>query len=538
MFNMTASQERIAELPRANIKRSVFRKPKRYGTTFSSQYLIPIFMDEALPGDTFNVNLSSVIRMNSPLKYPLIDNLEVRFFFFACPNRLLWNNWKRFMGERDPDPDSSIDYTVPIVTCPAGGFDDLELYDYMGIPPGIDNVDVNNLHGRMYNKVWNEFFRSQDLQDSVTVDLGDGPDTASNYVLLKACKPFDYFTACLPYPVKGGTEIDLPLGTTAPVIGNGMSLGLYDGTTGYGPAVDALNDINASTAHYNVAAGTNVALGASPAQNVALGVVPGTNSGLIADLSSATAATINSLREAMALQRMLEIDSRSGTRYPELIKAHWNVENPDSRMQRSEYLGGGSYPMIINPVTQTSESGTTKQGYLTAIGFHQQSGCGFTKSFTEHCCILGLMQVRAAQNTYQQGVHRMWYRQDREDFFFPSLAYLGEQEVYMRELYVQGNANDTTVFGYMPRWEEYRYGQNLLTGQLRSDHATPLDAWHLGIDFASQPALNSTFIQDGSPVDRIVAVTSEPQFTIDCYFDVLYTSAMPTYGIPGLCPRF
>lgn len=524
------------DLPQVKVQRSVFDRSRGYKTTFDSGYLIPFYCDEALPGDSFNVKVHSVCRALAPLM-PVMDNMFLDFFFFAVPNRLLWTNWQRFMGERDPDPDSSIDYTVPVQTTPVGGYVVGSLADYMGIPTEVDDLDPNALHFRAYNLIYNHWFRSEMLQDSVVVDLDDGPDTDTDYVLLRRGKRFDYFTSCLPWPQRG-EAVDLPLGTTAPVMGDGNSLGLSEGSGPRGLyATNALYDIGVSDAHYNKAKGwTGVATG-SQTITAAMGVVENTNSGLICDLSDATASTINSLREAFQLQRMMEREARSGTRYTEIIRSAFGVVSPDSRMQRPEYLGGGSSRISVQPIAQTSEDGTTPQGTLAAIAFHGQTGVGFSKSFTEHCVLLGIVNVRA-DLTYQTGLHRMWSRQTRYDFFWRELAHLGEQEVLNKEIYAQGTSADDQVFGYNERWSEYRYGVSLITGALRSSYSSSLDVWHLSQDFSSLPVLNASFIVDTPPLDRVLAVATENEFVFDAYLDVICTRPMPTYSVPGLIDHF
>jgi hypothetical protein len=256
-----------------------------------------------------------------------------------------------------------------------------------------------------------------------------------------------------------------------------------------------------------------------------------------ADLSGATAATINSLREAFQLQRMLERDARGGTRYTEIIRSHFRVDSPDARQQRPEYLGGGSTPIQVTPVPQTSESGSTKQGHLTAVGYHSQDGVGFTKSFVEHCVLIGMVSVRA-DLSYQQGLNRMWSRQTKHDYYWPALAHLGEQSVLNKEIYAQGIAADNDVFGYQERWAEYRYFPSKITGKLRSNTTASLDHWHLSQDFGSLPALNASFIEDNPPISRVVAVTSEPEFVFDGFFDVTCTRPMPVYSVPGLIDHF
>ncbi len=503
----------FSQVPHANIQRSNFNRSHGYKTTFDSGYLIPIYVDEALPGDSLNLSLSSVARLAIPL-VPFMDNLHLDFHFFAVPNRLIWDNWQKFMGEQ-ADPDSSIDFVVPQI-------DDQyltgSLSDYFGLPIITENLSVNSLHHRAYNLIWNEWFRSQDLQDSVTVDTDDGPDDLADYVLLKRGKRHDYFTSCLPSPQKG-TGVELPLGTSAPIVTD-TDVSEADDLTVYSNDLSGFQKLSTGAAQLIMSSTSGLEVDS-----------------LYTDLSSATAATINSLREAFQLQRLLERDARGGTRYTEILRSHFKVDSPDSRLQRPEYLGGGTSPLNVTPIANTSDTATFKQGHLSAVGYHQQSGVGFTKSFVEHCVIIGMVSVRA-DLTYQKGLDRMFSRTTKYDYYWPALAHLGEQAVLNKEIWADGSANDELVFGYQERWAEYRYFPSKITGVLRSDAAASLDAWHLSQDFDTLPALNAAFIQENPPVDRVVAVTSEPEFIFDGYFKLTCTRPMPTYSVPGLIDHF
>jgi hypothetical protein len=532
-------------VPRADIPRSKFDVQSAHKTTIDSGYLVPVYVNEVLPGDTFNFKMTAFARMATPI-YPIMDNMKLDSFFFFVPNRLIWNNWQKFMGEQD-NPGDSTSYICPTTTSPEGGYEVNSLQDYMGLPtvgqiPGTAKVTHSSFWPRAYNLIWNEWFRDQNLQDSVPVDKDDGPDSPTDYTLLRRGKRHDYFTSALPWPQKG-ESVTLPLGSSAPILGT-SSIDRVNNAGAWDVYVAGTNGKNglsplASTGGGQLFNNTSTSLSLDPKNQIALN-----SSGLYADLSDATAATINQLRQAFQIQKLLERDARGGTRYTEIIRAHFGVVSPDARLQRPEYLGGGSTDININPIAQTSSStvtgSSTPMGTLAAMGTALAHNHGFTQSFTEHGVIIGLVSVRA-DLTYQQGLPRMWSRSTRYDFYFPAFAHLGEQAVLNKEIYVQGEASDNDVFGYQERWAEYRYKPSQISGLFKSTAAGTLDGWHLAQNFTSLPTLNETFIEDRPPLERALAVgeaANGQQFLFDSFFDVKMARPMPMYSVPGLIDHF
>lgn len=542
--SITRRQSQFAQIPEARIQRSVLPRSHSLRTTFNAGQLIPIFVDEALPGDTMTMRLTTFGRMATPI-HAVFENMYLDYFFFACPIRILWDNFVKMMGEQD-NPGDSIDFQVPQMTSSAsGGHGELSLSDYLGIPTKVPGLQHSALFHRCYAKVWNEWFRHQDLQNSIPSPTDDGPDAPTLYNIQPRNKRHDYFTAALPWPQKG-PGVEIPIGTQAPLVG---AMDVVPKSAG--------NDIP----KFNVGGETGVELGAQGPASEAYWRPSGTLSGntdarwstsglriqdagalgAYADLSGASSATINDWRQAFQLQRMLEKDARGGTRYQELIRTHFRVASPDQRLQRPEWLGGGTSVININPVAQTSSSdATSPQANVSAYGTTSAFGVGWTRSFTEHMIIIGMVSMRADLH-YQQGLERMFSRKDRYDFYWPTLSHLGEQAILNKEIYAQGDADpdaDEAVFGYIPRYDEYRYKPSRVTGLMRSNAAQSLDTWHLSQDFASLPALNENFIVEKPPIERIIAVPSEPHILLDAFFEYRCARPMPAYSVPGLIDHF
>lgn len=512
------------EQPSVKIGRSQFNRSHGVKTTFDASYLVPILIDEVLPGDTFTCSLNGYIRIFSPLDAPVMDNIELETSFFFVPTRLLWGRWEDFHGAHDAAGAQDTDYTIPIladgltVDHDGGGFNAEDLAAMLGIPDGLQTtqVPVNALPFRAYNLVYNDWYLDQNVGTRLLVEQGEGPDTNGWYKLRRSAKKHDYFTSALPYLQKGD-PVTVAIGTTARVA--------IDSAAGSAPLVWSTTDVG----RRGMTADTpDVLMDTTTA---------GATQQLYADLTDATGVSINALRQSVSIQRLLETDARGGTRYVEHIKAHFQVTSPDFRLQRPEYLGGGKSMINVSPVANTSSTATEDQGELRGVGTGVISGHGWAKSFVEHGYILGLVRARA-DITYFQGLDRMWSRSTRYDFYLPALANLGEQSILNKELFISNDSNDIATFGYQARWEEYRTKFSKITGVLNPDAAASLSFWHLAEDFASLPVLNETFIQDQTPMARVTTTDTAPDFLMDLWFNYKCARPIPVFAIPSLMPRF
>ena len=523
----SASSHQFTEVPHADIQRSTFDRSHGLKTTFDAGELIPVYVDEALPGDTFSCNMTAFSRLATPI-HPTMDNAFMDSHFFSVPIRLVWDDFEEFMGETktytasgsarlDETPDFTAATPIPpTITSPAGGELEGTLSDYFGIPTKHAAIQFSALWHRAYNLIWNDWFRDENLQKFAVVSTASGNDTTTNQLVLNRGKRHDYFTSALPWPQKGA-DVTLPLGISAPVTTDA--------------AVYTPTSVFSSTQDDYVKQYANTASG----DTVYLSNTTGTASDtLYADLTNATSATINQLRLAFATQKFLEKQARSVSRYIEVIKGHFNVTSPDARLQRPEYCGGGSSPVNISPVAQTSSTDTTTpQGNLSAIGTTVLSGHSFTKSFTEHSILMGLVSVRT-DLTYQQGLNRMFSRETIYDYYWPTLSTIGEQAVLNKEIYADGSANDEGVFGYQERYAEYKYKPSSVTGRFRSNATTSLESWHYAQEYSALPVLGQSWIQQGKAnVQRTLAVASEPQFIFDSLFKLRCTRPMPVNSVPG-----
>lgn len=529
-----------------DIRRSKFTRPSTHKTTFNTGDIIPIYVDEVLPGDTAVMDMAAVIRMSTPI-YPVMDNAFADIYFFYVPNRLVWEHWREFNGQNNTTYwEQETEYQIPKITSPENGWEKGTIADYMGIPTLIKNLEINSLPFRAYCLIYNEWFRDENLKQPANVNLDDATQTGSNgdnYITdaqlggkpIKAAKYPDYFTTALPEPQKG-PDVLLPLGTSAPITGTIDQISLPNMGNNKGTLIYPTTQGDTANIQGELRSGI---FGTTNRLEI---IVPDkygneNHNELITDLSKATSATINQLRQAFAVQRLYEKDARGGTRYTEIIRAHFGVISPDARQQRPEYLGGQRVPINVNQVIQTSSTdATTPQGNVAAYSLTGANQHVFTKSFTEHGYLLGLAVVRT-DHTYQQGIERMWSRKSRFDFYWPSLANIGEQAILNKEIYAQGTDADEEAFGYQEAWAEYRYKPNRVSSAFRSNYQTTLDAWHYADYYTSQPILGSQWIDETrANVNRTIAVQDEleDQFIADFYFKADMVRPMPMYSIPGL----
>lgn len=537
---MSRATHRFSQAPQAKVPRSTFDRSFAIKTTFDAGNLIPVYVDEVLPGDTFKLNMVGFSRLATPI-YPIMDNMFMESFFFFVPIRLVWDNWKKFNGERVKPTDNN-DYLLPALKNIEGGFAELSLFDYFGLPTKVPNIkNVNALPSRCFNLIYNDWFRDENLIDSLEVPTDDGPDDPELYKLRRRGKRYDYFTSCLPWPQKG-PAVCLPLDRTADVVVKDIPsegapvqwMHTPRDTTPrqllYYKNSDIVNDCSK---------GNFCLSGYADEDDRGFPAIWDNPTPFKVKLSDLTCPTINALRQAFQVQKMYERDARGGTRYTEIIQSHFGVISPDARQQRPEYLGGGSSPVIVNPIAQTSaiKDQPSPLGNLAAYGTCTLNNHGFSKSFTEHGYIIGLVSVRA-DLTYQKGIDRLWTRRTRFDFYWPALSHLGEQAVLNKEIYAQGTDDDDKVFGYQERYAEYRFKFALITGKFRSNATGTLDAWHLSQDFKSLPKLSQDFIEEKPPMERIEAVPTQPDFIFDGSLYLKCARCMPVYAIPGYADHF
>lgn len=524
------SEQHYAQVPHAEIRRAKFQRDFNLLTTMNEGDLVPIYLDEVLPADTFKINLNALVRMATPL-YPVMDNAYMDFYFFFVPARLLWKHFENLMGQNDSTFwAEKTEYTTPVTTAPAGGWNVGTLADYFGIPTGVSGLKVNSLPFRAYAKVWNEWFRDENLQQPVTQSMDDttttGVNTGTNLtdaeaggLPLKVCKYKDYFTSCLPSPQKAAEPVTIPMLGNAPVKGYG--------TLDLKKPLDTTWNANANPSLMNF----------TPQDPTTVQEGINVKAYLAADLSNVTGATINELRQAIAVQHIFERDARTGTRYKEILKGAWGVTSPDARLDRSEYIGGHRMPINVNQVIQTSSTDSTSpQGNTGAYSMTTLSRNMCTYSATEHGYVLGLATIRV-DHSYQQGLSRLWTRSTRFSYYDPMLANLGEQAVLNQEIYAQGKPQDEEVFGYQEAWADYRYRTNMVTSEMRSTYAQTLDAWHYADKYGALPTLSNSWIKEGTEnIDRTLAVQSSNshQFICNFYYEQAWTRPMPIYSVPGI----
>lgn len=512
----------FSRTPQAVIPRSSFDRSHGYKTTFNAGYLIPFFVDEVIPGDTHHLRSTVFLRF-ATLLFPLMDNIHVDIQYFFVPMRILQDNFEKLMGYQK-NPGDSTSYLFPTVTSTnTTDFGEGTIYDYFGIATKKSGVAVNSMPLRAYNKIWNDWYRSERLQNSVIENVDDGPDAVSDFALLRRGKRFDYFTSCLDAP-QAGAATEIPIANTAPIILNPSSAPYSI------PVVKQASNGAVLSGALSGQAATGYLLAGATGATIDL------STSHVADLSSAAAVTINDLRLAITTQQFNERTIRAGNRYQETLWSHYGVHGGDARLQRSELLSVYTHMMQVNAVPQTSGTGissqTTPQANLAGYSTGVCHKAGFIKSFVEHGYIIGLISARA-DLTYQNGTDRMWFNSTKFDLYWPEFAHLGEQAVLQREIETLGTGADTGVFGYLPAWDHYRTKLSKITGLFRTNATGTLDSWHLAQDL-STPALNSTFIVENPPTTRVKATSGDPDFIMDTYHHLISARPLPAHGVPGL----
>lgn len=542
------SEQHYAQVPHAEIRRAKFQRDFNLLTTMNEGDLVPIYLDEVLPADTFKINLNALVRMATPL-YPVMDNAYMDFYFFFVPARLLWKHFQNLMGQNDSTFwAETTEYTTPITTAPEGGWNVGTLADYFGIPTGVSGLKVNSLPFRAYAKIWNEWFRDENLQQPITQSMDDttttGVNTGKNLsdaeaggLPMKVCKYKDYFTSCLPSPQKSAEPVKLPMTGNAQITWPNSAETMADGDifqvgSGNLESIPINSDMKLAASKRNNKSGKSLVMFGGQKNPSETNYTT-----MQADLSTVTAATINELRQAIAVQHIFERDARTGTRYKEILKGAWGVTSPDARLDRSEYIGGHRMPINVNQVIQTSSTDSTSpQGNTGAYSMTTLSKNMCTYSATEHGYVLGLAAIRV-DHSYQQGLSRLWTRNTRFSYYDPMLANLGEQAVLNQEIYAQGKPQDEEVFGYQEAWADYRYRTNMVTSEMRSTYAQTLDAWHYADKYDALPTLSNSWIKEGTEnIDRTLAVQSSNshQFICNFYYEQAWTRPMPIYSVPGI----